>query len=200
MTRGTTTALRAALATGALAILGCSAATPPPGGRLAANQQLLASEAVDRALAQIELPDFRGRKVYVDIGSPAGEDETRYLHSAVVAAVAEHGGKVTPDLKVADYAVVVLGKAVGVEEDKTFFGIPSLQSSFLPVGLPEIALYKSTESKGIAKLETVVASRKGGHVVRNGPVESQTWIKEKSVLLFGSTDTNAPDVQAALAR
>lgn len=191
--------IAAVLAAATFITIGCSATTPPPGGRLAASQQLLASEAVDRALAQVDWPDFRGRSVFVDIGSPAADDERHYLESAVTAAVAEHGGKVTSDLKTADYAVTVLGKAVGVDEDRTFFGIPALQSSLLPVGLPEIAIYRASEQKGVAKLETVVAGRtRGGHVVRSGPVESETWIRDKQVLLFGSRETNAPDVVTSL--
>jgi hypothetical protein len=191
--------LAAVLATAIMAQTGCSATTPPPGGRLAASQQLLASEAVDRALAQVDWPNFRGRSVFVDIGSPAADDERHYLESAVTAAVAEHGGKVTPDLKSADYAVTVLGKAVGVDEDRTFFGIPALQSSLLPVGLPEIAIYRASQQKGVAKLETIVAGRsKGGHVVRSGPVESEAWIREKQVLVFGSRESNAPDVVTSL--
>lgn len=191
--------IAAVLAAATLLVTGCSATTPPPGGRLAASQQLLASEAVDRALAQVDWPDFRGRTVFVDIGSPAADDERHYLESAVTAAVAEHGGKVTSDLKTADYSVTVLGKAVGVDEDRTFFGIPALQSSLLPVGLPEIAIYRASEQKGVAKLETVVAGRShGGHVVRSAPVESETWIRDKQVLLFGSRESNAPDVVNSL--
>jgi hypothetical protein len=177
----------------AMLLIGCSAATPPPGGRLAAGQQLLATEAVDRALAQVEWPNFRGRSVYVDVGSPAAEDERHYLESAVMTAIAERGAKITPDLKSADYVVVVLGKAVGVDEKKTFFGVPALQSSLLPVGLPEIALYKATEQKGIAKLETVVANNKpAGHVVRQGPVESETFVRDRRILVFNRHDTNMP--------
>lgn len=154
---------------------------------------------MDRALAQVDWPDFRGRSVFIEIGSPAGEDERHYLESAVSAAVAEHGGKVTSGLEGADYAVTVLGKAVGVEEDRTFFGIPALQSSLLPVGLPEIAIYRASQQKGVAKLETVVAGRNhGGHVVRSGPVESETWIRDKRVLLFDSRESNAPDVVTSL--
>jgi hypothetical protein len=191
--------IAAVVAAAILVQTGCSATTPPPGGRLAASQQLLASEAVDRALAQVDWPSFDGRTVFVDIGSPAADDERHYLESAVTAAVAEHGGKVTSELKTADYAVTVLGKAVGVDEDRTFFGIPALQSSLLPVGLPEIAIYRATQQRGVAKLETIVASRnKGGHVVRSGPVESETWIREKQVLVFGSRDSNAPDVVTSL--
>jgi hypothetical protein len=194
-TRGAITAALAA----AIAIAGCSATTPPPGGRFAATQQLLTSEAVDRAVGQMDWPDFRGRSVFIDIGSPAAADERHYLESAVAACIAEHHGKMTSDLSAADYSVMVLGKAVGVDENRTFFGIPALQSSLLPVGLPEIALYRSSQQKGVAKLETVVAGRKrGGHVVRTGPMESETWIREKRVLIFDSRETNAPEIEKSL--
>jgi hypothetical protein len=175
--------------------IGCASTVPPPGGRLTASQQLLTTEAIDRALAQLDWPDFHGRSVFVDIGSTAAPDERHYLESAVTAAVAQRGAKITPELKSADFAVIVLGKALGVDQKDTFFGIPAIQSALLPVGLPEIAFYKASEQKGVAKLETVVADRKQRQVSHSGVVESQTWVRDKRILVFNLHDANAPELQ-----
>lgn len=176
--------------------LGCASTVPPPGGRLTASQQLLTTEAIDRALAQLDWPDFHGRAVFVDIGATAAPDERHYLESAVTAAVAARGAKITPDLKAADFAVIVLGKALGVDQRDTFFGIPAIQSALLPVGLPEIAFYKASEQKGVAKVETVVADRKRREVRRSPVVESQTWVRDKRVLVFNMHDSNATELSS----
>ena len=169
----------------------CSATTQPPGGRLTASQQILASEAIDRALEQLTWPNVDGRKVFVDIGAPAAADERGYLETAVTAEIAKRGAKLAPDLKSADYALVVLGKAIGIDENRTFFGIPAIESTLLPVGLPEIPFYKSDRQKGVVKLETVLADRKrGGVIARSGLVESETWVRDRRILLFALHDTN----------
>lgn len=107
----------------------CSATTPPPGGRLTARQQILATEAIDSALAQVRWPKLDGRSVFVEIGAPSEDDERAYLKNAVSAALAENGARLAPDVESADYVLLVLGKAVGVDEERTFFGIPALERS-----------------------------------------------------------------------
>jgi hypothetical protein len=185
------------LALAATIAAACSATTPPPGGRLTARQQVLATEAIDSALEKVAWPKFNGTSVFVEIGTPAADDERDYLKSAVSAAVAEHGGKLAADAKSADYILLVLGKSVGVDENKTFFGIPSLESSLLPVGLPEIALYLSKQELAVARLQTVLADRRrGGVKARSRPIDSEVWVRDKRVLFFNSHETNSTKVDS----
>jgi hypothetical protein len=175
----------------ALGLAGCAATVQPAGGGLTASQQLIASEAIDRALDELRWPNVDGHKVFIEIGATAGEEEQRYLRSALAARVAERGGKVVTDLKTADSELVVLAKAMGIDATQTFFGLPTLQSSLVPVGLPEIPLYKATQQKGVAKLETVLVDRKrGGVYAHPEPVKSEIWVKDWTVLFFSTRDAN----------
>jgi hypothetical protein len=174
-----------------LALTGCAATVQPAGSGLTASQQLIATEAIDRALDELQWPNVDGHKVFVEIGAPASDDEQRYLRSALAARIAERGGKVAPDLKSADSELVVLAKAMGIDATQTFFGLPTLQSSLVPVGLPEIPLYKATQQKGVAKLETLLVDRKrGGVYAHPDPVKSEIWVKDWTVLFFSKHDAN----------
>jgi len=176
--------------------LGCSTTVQPPGGRLTASQQILATEAIDRALDGLQWPNVDGRSVFVDIGAPAAEDERRYLQTAVTSRIAERGARVASDLKSADYALVVLGKAIGIDESRTFFGIPAMQSSLVPIGVPEIPLYKSDRQKGVAKLETFLTNRKrGGVVAHSDTVNAETWVRDRTILLFNMHDANTKTLE-----
>ncbi|HYD49506.1 MAG TPA: hypothetical protein VEB21_14215, partial [Terriglobales bacterium] len=66
-------------------------------------QQLLTTEAVDRALAKMSFPNLGGRSVYVEVGAPADCGEKEYLRRAVAAKLAEAGATVAHRHCDADY-------------------------------------------------------------------------------------------------
>jgi hypothetical protein len=179
-----------------IAAYACSTTVQPPGGRLTASQQILTTDAIDRALDDLQWPNVDGRSVFVDIGAPAAEDERRYLQSAITARIVERGARIVSDLKSADYAFVVLAKAVGIDEHRTFFGIPAMQSPLLPIGVPEVPLYKSDRQEGVARLETFLTNRKRGGVIAHSPtVSAQTWVRDRTILLFSMHDGNDAQVR-----
>ncbi len=158
-----------------------------------ALQQLLTSEASDRALALIEWPYFPGKSFYVEVGSPADWGDQFYLQQRVNAYLADHGGLITHDAGAADYRVSVLAGAVGTDEIDVLFGMPPITSMIIPFSLPELALYKAQDQEGFAKVQVVVSdARRGGIVQRSGPTFGRTYVHNRSVLFFGwyTTDTS----------
>ncbi len=161
-------------------------------------QQVLTSEAVERAFDKLEWPDFTGRSVYVEIGSMAADETVRYLRAAARARIAEHGGILASKADTADFIAIVLESGVGTEYNETFFGLPPIQSVLLPISLPEIAVYKRSREQGVAKAEVVFSDRqRGGAFYRTGPALGQTHYNEWSVLIVGgsSTDTALDQVE-----
>ncbi len=172
----------------------CLTTKPQPGGRLSPSEQVLASEAVDRAVDRLEWPDVDGKKVHVSVAAPSGDPEKKYLETAVSAELVERGAVLTPDSDKARYELLVLADAVGVEETSTFFGLPAAEGSLIPVALPEIALYDASRAEGYAKVEIVLTDLKqGGIVARSGPMSGDTSLQKRRVLLFKSRDSDTPE-------
>jgi len=186
------------LAVAALSLVapGCSSTTAPPGGRFTTSQQLLATEAVDRALAQVAWPDVLGRKVFVDVAAPSGDPERLYLENVVSAELATRGAILVPDVSAAEYVALVNADAIGIEQDSTFVGLPAVESAIVPIGLPEITVYDSNREEGYARIEIVFADLKnGGVLARSGPVDSETWAQQRTYLLFPTHDSNTEELK-----
>ncbi len=186
-----------------------------------ALQQLLTSEAVDRAVQKLVLPELEGHTVYIQTGSPAqwGEQyyynrvaarlddiatttgptgspvdpDQSYLKQAVAARLSELGAKVTLDPARADSIVSVLAGAIGTYQKDVLFGMPPSVSSFLPIALPELAIYKAQDQQGFAKVELVATdTKRGGTIYRSGPTYGTTYVHNRAVLFIGwyTTDTS----------
>lgn len=175
---------------------GCSITTPPPGGRLSSSQQILATEAVDRALARVEWPDIRKKKVFIDVAAPSGDEEKAYLANTVAAEAASRGAILAPDMKSADTALIVNADAIGLEQNKTFVGLPAVESSMIPIGVPELTVYSSEREESYARIELVFADlKKGGVLARSGPLDSETWAHERKYVVIPTHDSNTEELK-----
>jgi len=156
-------------------------------------QQILETEAVDRAVQKLTWPDLTGRTAFVEVASPTDWGNQFYLREAVASALAEHGAILTEDYAHADLVVRALAGSVGTDQKDIFFGMPQVQSVVIPVSLPELALYKSEEQTGFAKTEVVVTdNHRGGEIWHSGPTWGDTFSHTRSVLFIGwyNTDTS----------
>ena len=174
------------------AMSACSATRHITNTSSTALQQLLGTEAIDRAVDQLTWPDVMHKSVAVQSASPGEWGDEQYLRKAVVRRLAERGARVIDDPTAADYLVTVLAGSLGTDHSEVFFGIPPIQSILIPLSLPEIALYKAENQEGFAKTEIVVTDvRHGGVVHQAGPTHGQTYSRTRKFLFFGwyRTDT-----------
>jgi hypothetical protein len=66
---------------------------------------------------------------------------------------------------------------------------PAIQTSLVPVGVSEIALYKSDRRRGVAQLETFLTNRKrGGLIAHLDVVDGETWVRDRTILLLNVHD------------
>jgi hypothetical protein len=174
-------------------VTGCSTTRRITNTSATGLQQLLTTEAVDRALQKLVWPDFSNRTVYVETGSPAEWGDQFYLNQAVTAHLTNQGAAVTLDPKAADYVVSVLAGAIGTDQKDVLVGMPPVASYVFPVALPEIAIYKAEDQEGFAKIELVASdAKRGGIVHRSGPAYGHTYVHNRTVLFIGwyTTDTS----------
>lgn len=202
--RGAAQLIAAALALFGSGLLGCTTSRLATTTEDTTIEQILLTEAVDRAIEGLTWPELRGERVFLDIDPVETEEDTIdehwYARQAIKAELAQRGAIRVDDRKDARYGVLVMIGALGTEERIQFFGLPPINSVVIPFSLPEIALYKVVRQQGFAKIEVVVIDVRQGFVVhRSGPSRAETFWRLRQVPLSSSitTDTSRYLVDSA---
>ncbi|MBX3616197.1 hypothetical protein [Nitrosomonas sp.] len=115
-----------------------------------ATEQLLITESVLRSLPKdrdLSFPMPRASKVKLDVtGVSADKDIVKGI---VAGWLGMHG--YMPVEEGASYRINIIVNSLGTELATTFFGIPPISSTFFPLSLPELAIYKSESQLGYSK-------------------------------------------------
>jgi hypothetical protein len=175
-----------------LLLAGCSAArnSEPP---RTATEELLISSAADRAASQISLGIPPGTRVFVDPKYFQGYDQG-YALAAIRTQFLKSGLALVDDPKQAQAVVMVSAGALSTDQKSLLIGVPQLQFPFLPIGnsitVPEIALFKSAEDKGVAKFVATGYDAKTGKLMAStDPTYGFSHQTNHTVVLFFSWTT-----------
>ncbi|HUT10524.1 MAG TPA: DUF6655 family protein [Thermoguttaceae bacterium] len=156
-----------------------------------ATEQLLISDAMDRAVAKLDLRAVAGKNVWLDSAALKSVTDSPYLVSLLRQHMLASGCVLIEDREDADYVIEVRAGAVGTDRRELTVGIPAvnvpsmLPVPTLPARLPEMNVATKTEQRAVAKIAAFAYNRKTGRPVwQSGvvPVES----KAKNVWLFGA--------------
>jgi hypothetical protein len=153
----------AAIATGAVS--GC-AMTPTASSRSTIEQRLL-SRSLERALAQIDVSLFQGKRVFVDLAALTA-DQT-YARTYVAAELRQRGVLVVGDASESEVRIQVIAPGLGVDQGETLIGIPATTVPLLSVQVPEIALFKWVRHRGTTELKFYAYDSKDGHAFEVAP-------------------------------
>lgn len=178
-----------ALACGLLAAaLGCGT-TRWTDTQRTATEQLLLSDAIDRAVAQLDVRVLAGKDVYFDATFLENVPDKQYLTSTLRQHLLAQGCVLRESREEATYVVEARAGAVGTNRDEMLFGVPQVNlPTFaaspvaMPSSIPEIGLLKNTQQAGIAKVALFAFNRKTGKPVwQSGvnPIKSTaraTWV------------------------
>jgi hypothetical protein len=155
-----------------------------------ATEELLISTAADRAAQELTPGVPEGTKVFLDTRYFQGYDN-EYAIGAIKDQLLRHGAALVDDPAHADAVIFVRAGALSTDNQSTLIGIPALQFPFLPVGnsisVPEIALFKEAEAKGVAKFSMTGYDAKTGKLIAsNDPQYGFSHQTNHTVLLFFS--------------
>ena len=158
-----------------------------------ATEQLLISTAADRAASELSLSIPRNTKVYIDRQYFQGYDEG-YALNAIRTQFLRQGLAIVDDRKDAEAVVTVASGALSTDEKALLIGIPALQVPFFPIGtsvsVPEIALFKTAQDKGMAKfVATGYDAHTGKLIATTDPQYGVSHQTNHTVLLFFSWQT-----------
>ncbi len=156
----------------------------------AATEMLLVSQAVDYAVAKVDFTPLSGQPVFLDT-NPLEKDvvDKGYVISLVRQQLLAHGALLQEDRGRAVYVVELRVGAIGTDRHSVMLGTPavSLPSVVpgLPTSIPEIALVKKSDQRGIAKIGVFAYNRITGRAVwQSGTLEASSQIKDTWV--FGA--------------
>jgi hypothetical protein len=158
-----------------------------------ATEQLLISSAADRAAGQLALGIPANTKVFIDAQYFQGYDQG-YALQAIRTQFLKSGLALVDDRAKADAVVMVSAGALSTDEKSLLVGIPQLQFPFLPIGnsisVPEIALFKTAQDKGVAKfVATGYDTKTGKLIATTDPRYGFSHQTSNKVLLFFSWTT-----------
>lgn len=154
-----------------LALLGASIAgcgtTRWSDSKRTATEQLLISDAVERAVMQIDMRPLAGQVVFLDTTILDDVTDGKYMASALKHQLLASGCRLAPAQDAADIVVEARAGALGTDRNELLFGIPatSVQVAGNGTAIPEMALFKRTDQRGVAEINLFAYERSSGRAV-----------------------------------
>ncbi len=170
----------ALLALTGLVLTGCTTSPKTTDTARSTLEQLLLSQALERTLVDARMPIDPAESVAVEAVGLTGDAE--YAKSIVEEWLRKKGLYVGGEAP--KYLVRVILHAYGTQNTETFIGIPPIQSTFIPLATPELAIYKNVNQRGYARLNLEVSDKKTGALVAVSPVFEDEVFFEDVVYLF----------------
>jgi hypothetical protein len=136
-----------------------------------ATEQLLVSDAVDRAISEIDFSALANKDVYLDTRFIITALDQNYVVSTLRQHMLASGCIIKDKPDEATYVVEVRTGSVGTNRQDLLFGVPSTTLptvGLLPTGsatIPEIALVKRTNQQGVCKIAAFAYNRMSGRPV-----------------------------------
>lgn len=149
----------------------------------AASEMLLVSQAVDRAVEELDFTELQGKTVFLEVQYLDGTVDKGYLISSIRQHLLAHGALIQEERGKATYVVEPRSGAVGTDKYSLLVGTPAMSLPAVvpgvPSAIPEIALVKRTDQKGVAKLSVFAYNRTTGRALwQTGPHEAISTLKD----------------------
>jgi hypothetical protein len=157
-----------------------------------ATEQLLVSDAIDRAVQAINFQTLRGKSVYFDEEPLKKVVDSEYLISSLRQHLLASGSILKDKREDAEYIVEPRAGAVGTDNHDLLFGMPATNVpqltllAALPPAIPEIPIAKRREQRGIAKISVFAYQRETGVPIwQSGIVASESTANDIWILGAG---------------
>ncbi len=161
----------AALVASALPLAGCGTTRSTDTIRTA-TEQLLISDAIDRAVQQVNVHTLAGQTVFLDDSRLGEVVDHNYLISTLRQHLLASGCALRDKREDADFVVEARAGAVGTDRNDLLFGVPSMNVPQIfplqPVpgaAIPEIPIAKRRDQRGIVKIAVFAYHRETGRPV-----------------------------------
>lgn len=133
-----------------------------------ATEQLLVSDAIDRAVQSVNVQTLSGQTVFLDDSRLGEVVDRNYLVSTLRQHLLATGCMLRDKREDADFIVEARAGAVGTDRNDLLFGVPSMNVPQIPLvqpvpaAIPEIPFAKRRDQRGIAKIAVFAYHRETG--------------------------------------
>jgi hypothetical protein len=191
-----------------LALTGCGTTRSSDSARTA-TEQLLISDAIDRAVQTIDFAPLRAQAVYLDDSKLEDVVDKHYLISTLRQHILASGCTLKNTRNEADFIVEARAGAVGTDRNDLLFGIPATNVPQLvplqgvPTAIPEVPLAKRLDQRGVAKISMFAYHRETGRPVWQSGLASResssndVWLFGAGPFQYGSVLNQHPDAQVS---
>ena len=174
-----------------LTLSGCGTSKWTDTGR-SATEQLLITDAMDRAVSELDLRALAGKTCYIDSAPLRKITDSEYLVSCIRQHMFASGCMVMSSKGEADYIVEVRAGAVGTDRHDVLYGVPAVNVptvvpvSGIPSQIPEMPIVKKTDQRAVVKLSLFAFNQKTGRPIwQSGAVPEESGAKAVWVLGAG---------------
>jgi hypothetical protein len=171
---------------------GCAASSQLIPTQPSAVTQQLVVRSLERALMQLDVSRFAGRKVSIELTSQSYGAQS-FAKEFVTTWLEAKGVRVTSDAP--DLTLKVIASVLGTDRGETFFGIPPLQSTLVGVPTPEVSLFKWVRNRGLTEMSVFVFdARTNTFLEAVGPGIGRSLQDDVTILIvinFTRTDVEA---------
>lgn len=159
-----------------------------------ATEQLLISDAMDRAVSELDLHALAGKKVYLDTAALKETTDAAYLISTLRQHILANGCLLRDKREEADYIVEVRAGSSGTDNHSLLLGAPQTNlptTALIPgtagsTAIPEIPLAKKMEQRAIVKIALFAYNRTTGRPIwQSGLVITDSKAKHHWILGTG---------------
>ena len=163
---------------GTAGLAGCGTTRSTDTARTA-TEQLLISDAIDRAVQTVNVQSLSGQTVYLDDSRLGDVIDRNYLVSTLRQHLLASGCQLRAERDQADFVVEARAGAVGTDRNDLLFGIPSmnvpqiLPVQPMPAAIPEVPFAKRRDQRGIAKIAVFAYHRETGMPVWQSGIAHQ---------------------------
>jgi hypothetical protein len=191
-----------------LALAGCGTTRSSDSLRTA-TEQLLISDAIDRAVQTVDFGPLSGQTVYLDDSKLEEVVDKNYLVSTLRQHLLASGCTLKNNRNDADFIVEARAGAVGTDRNDLLFGIPATNVPQLvplqgvPTAIPEVPLAKRQDQRGIAKISMFAYHRESGRPVWQSGLASRqsssndVWLFGAGPFQYGSVAEKQPGAHIA---
>lgn len=132
-----------------------------------ATEQLLISDAVERAVMRIDMRPLAGQAVFLDTTILDDVSDGKYLASALKHQLLASGCRLAATQDTAEIVVEARAGAIGTDRNDLLFGIPatSVEVAGNGTSIPEMAIFKRTDQRGVAEVNLFAYERTSGRPV-----------------------------------
>jgi hypothetical protein len=129
-----------------------------------ATEQMLTSDAIERAVMQVDATSLSGRKVFLDVSALDSTTDRLYLSSSLRHQLLACGVGLAENRTDAEVIVEARAGAIGTNRDELMVGIPATNLTVMGFGgvIPEMSAAKRTDQEAVAKITLFAYDRETG--------------------------------------